>query len=131
MLKHKKQSRTSTRILADTASASMEVIASRLLALSDPNAFGSQAQMRELSGMVSEKLQAGAQGWAGAALQLAMLPYRMAWTFASPSTLTASGAAQAWAEAESLWLGVGNAALAPVRRKVVANRAKLRRRAHS
>ena len=106
----------------------MEVIASRLLALSDPRAFGSQTQMRELSGMVSEKVQAGAQGWAGAALELGMLPYRMAWTFVSPSMLTASGAAKAWTEAGSLWLGVGNAAMAPARSKVMANRSKLRKR---
>jgi hypothetical protein len=106
----------------------MEVMSARLLAMSDPREFGSQEQIREVSGMVSEKLQAGAQGWAGAALELGMLPYRMAWTFASPSMLTASGAARAWAEAGSLWLGVGNAAMAPARSKVMANRSKLRKR---
>lgn len=105
----------------------MEVISSRLLAMSDPREFGSQKQMRELSGMVSEKMQAGAQGWAGAALELGMLPYRMAWTFANPSTLTASGAAKAWTEVGSLWLGIGNAAMAPARSKVMANRSKLRK----
>ena len=128
MPRHTKQSRVATRILTDTASASMEVISSRLLALSDPLEFGSQKQMRELTGMVSEKMQAGAQGWAGAALELGMLPYRMAWAFANPSTLTASGAAKAWTEAGSLWLGVGNAAMAPARSKVMANRSKLRKR---
>ena len=128
MPKHTKQSRVATRILTDTASASMEVISSRLLALSDPLEFGSQKQMRDLTGMVSEKMQAGAQGWAGAALKLGMLPYRMAWTFANPSMLTASGAAKAWTEVGSLWLGVGNAAMAPARSKVMANRSKLRKR---
>jgi hypothetical protein len=132
MPKHTKQSNVATRIMADTATASMEVIASRLLALSDPREFGSPRQMRELSGMVSEKMQAGAQGWVGAALEFGMLPYRLAWTFASPSALTASGAAKAWADAGSLWLGVGNAAMSPIRRKVMANRSTLRkRRVHS
>jgi len=128
MRKQTVQTRSAARLVQETASASMEVIASRMLALADPREFGSRKQVRDLSGMVSEKIEAGAQGWLGAAVALGMLPYRLAPSFASPSALTASGAAKAWAEAGSLWLGVGVAAASPARRTVVANRSKLRKR---
>ena len=128
MRKHTLQTKSVARLVQETASASMEVIASRMLTLADPREFGSRKQMRDLSGMVSEKIEAGAQGWMAAAMELGMMPYRLASSFASPSSLTASGVAKALADAGSLWLGVGVAAASPARSKVVANRSKLRKR---
>lgn len=117
---------STAKLVTDIASASSEVIASRVVALSDPRAFMSPGQWRDVSGMVSEKLQAGMQGWIAGSLALWMLPARMTMTMMSAATPGKS--AKAADQAGALWLGVANAALSPTRSKVVANRAKLRKR---
>ena len=113
---------STTKLVADIASASSEVIASRVMALADPRAFLSPAQLSDVSGMVSEKVQAGMQGWIAGSMALWLLPARM--TMAMMSAAPGKAADHAGA----LLLGVANAALSPTRSKVVANRAKLRKR---
>lgn len=120
-------SSSTAKLVTDIASASSEVIASRVVALSDPRAFMSPGQWRDVSGMVSEKLQAGMQGWIAGSLALWMLPARMTMTMMSAAT-TPGKSAKAADQASALWLGVANATLSPTRSKVVANRAKLRKR---
>lgn len=123
----RKQSTIARGYLTDTASASIEVIASRMQDLADPREFMSSKQMRDVSGMVSEKVLAGAQGWLAASTQLWLMPGRMAMAMMAPGSFTLAGPTQAIAEAGSLWIGVATAALAPARAKVVANRAKARK----
>lgn len=113
---------STAKLVTDIASASSEVIACRVMALSDPRAFMSPAQLRDVSGMVSEKVQAGMQGWIAGSMALWLLPARM--TMAVMSATPGKAADQAGA----LLLDVANAALSPTRSKVVANRAKLRKR---
>ena len=119
---------TSTaRLVADIAAASPEVMTHRMIGLSDPRAFMSPVQLRDLSGMASEKFQAGMHGWFAGSLALWMLPARLAMTMLS-ATVAPTGSTKAIDQAGQLWLGVANATLAPVRAKVVANRASLRKR---
>ncbi len=121
----KRQSRRSTRLVAETGAASAAVIAMRLAAMADPTRASSPRQQAELRRMVREKQVAGQQGAWDAATQLALLPTRAMAAFATPAALTPSGYLDACGKLAALWLGVGNAALAPARRKAVGNRKRL------
>ncbi len=117
----------SARLVAETASASAEVITARMLGLGDPREFLSARQQREVGAMVSEKALAGMQGWMGAMAEAWMLPARALATLGGPAAFTPQGAARAAAEIGALWLGVGDAALRPAKRKVSSNRTRLRK----
>jgi hypothetical protein len=120
-----KQAHVAAKLLAQTSSASLSVVSSRLLALANPRDFLSRRQQRETRLMVSEKLTAAFDGCMSASAELAALPYRMLLATAKPSTLTPSGCMEAWMAWGGLWIGVGNAALKPAHSTVVGNRARL------
>jgi hypothetical protein len=121
------QAHAAANLLAETSSASLSVVSSRLLALANPLDFLSRRQQRETSRMVSEKLAASFDGCMFASAELAALPYRMLLATAKPSTLTPAVCMEAWMAWGGLWIGVGNAALKPAHKTVVGNRARLRR----
>lgn len=127
MSKQSKRIGKSAQLLTDTASASAEVISARMVRLSDPREFLSARQQREVGEMVSEKMYAGAQGWAGAVAEAWLLPFRAASAFGKPSAFTPIGAMRAASEIGALWLGVGDAALRPAKTKASSNRTKLRK----
>jgi len=122
-------SRRQTRIAAETfhaaGSAAASVIAARMLAFSDPLASSSAWHQAEARRMVEEKLGAAGEGAVSAGMELALMPWRMLQLSMRPSAWTPAGTAQAWMDAGSLWLGVGNAALRPARRAAVRNRTRL------
>lgn len=124
---HNKQARTAARLMADTGSASASVVSARLLALSNPLDFMSRQQQSEVSKMVSEKMKAGFDGWMAASAEMAALPLRLLQATTRPSAFTPAAAMETWMVLGGLWIGVGNAALQPARRTVMANRARLRR----
>ena len=114
--------------MVDTGQASASVVSARLIALSNPFDFMSRQQQREVSRMVAEKLQAGIEGWLAASAALAVLPLRVLQSTAPrPAAFTPAVAMETWMALAGLWIGVGNAALEPARRAVVANRARLHR----
>jgi hypothetical protein len=121
-----KHARTAARLLVDTGSASASVVSARLLAFSNPLDFMSRQQQRELSKMVSEKVQAGYDGWMAASAELAAMPFRLLQGTARPPAFTPAVAMETWMALAGWWIGVGNAALQPARRTVMANHARLR-----
>ena len=121
-----KHARTAARLLADTSSASASVVSARVLAFSNPFDFMSRHQQREMSRMVSEKVKAGYEGWMAASAELAAMPFRLLQATARPSAFTPAVAMETWMALGGLWIGVGNAALQPARKTVMANRARLR-----
>ncbi len=121
----KRQSRRASSLVSDTGSASAAVIVMRLAAMSVPGALGSARQEGEMRRMVSDKVEAGYQGGWAAAMQMAFLPARAMAAFATPAALTPAGYVKACGKVGALWLGVGNAALAPSRHKAVGNRKRL------
>lgn len=121
------QNRTAAKLLADTGSASMAVMGSRMLSLANPVNFMSARQHREVSTMVSEKVQAGVAGWWSAAAEASMIPYRLFWSSPRADLFTPSGYARMFTDSAALWMGVGNAALTPARNTVVRNRSRLAR----
>ncbi len=122
-----RQARIAAKMMSDTSAASLSVATSRLMALSNPSDFLSHAQQREVTRMVSEKMSAGLNGWLSASAELAALPYRLMNATARPTAFTPAGCMEAWMALGGLWIGVGNAALRPARKTVVANQARLRR----
>ncbi len=120
-----KQARIAAKLAADTGAASLSVMSSRLLALSDPREFGSARQQREVKRMVNEKMAAGVGGWMAAATEMSLMPYRLMQTGGKTGAL--GGGLDSWMTLGNLWLGVGNAALRPARKTVVANRSRLRK----
>lgn len=114
--------------LGDAGLASAEVIAARLQDLADPAALGSARQQREVARMVSEKVSAAAEGTWAAAGAMAVLPMRWMQLIARANALTPEGWMRLCAEAAEMWVGVGDAAMAPARAAVFDNRSRLRRR---
>ncbi len=120
-----KQARIAAKLAADTGAASLSVMSSRLFALSDPREFGSARQQREVKRMVDEKMAAGVGGWMAAATEMSLMPYRLMQSGSKSGTF--GGGLESWMTLGNLWLGVGNAALRPARKAVVANRSRLSR----
>jgi len=60
-----------------------------------------------------------------AGAEMAKLPGRMLQLAARPSAWTPSGWMNAWMDGAGLWIGIGNAALAPAKSTVVRNRRRL------
>jgi hypothetical protein len=118
--------RTAARLLADTGSASASVVSARLLAFANPFDFMSRQQQREMSKMVNEKVKAGYDGWLAASAELAAMPFRLLQATSRPSAFTPAVAMETWMGLAGLWIGVGNAALQPARKTVMANHARLR-----
>lgn len=125
-MKPTRNSRTSTRLLGATALAASQVVSDRLLGLADPAAFGSRRQQREIQRMFDEKSSAAFAGWFAAASEMMLMPMRLA-AFAWRAPMSISPGAEPWTSIGNLWLGVGNAAMRPVHRAVVANRKRLSR----
>ncbi len=71
--------------------------------------------------MTSEKLAAGSEGLLAAGAEMAKLPGRMLQLAARPSAWTPSGLMDAWMHGTGLWIGIGNAALAPAKSAAVRN----------
>ncbi len=123
MARRRNQARITGKLISDSGAASLDVISSRLRALSDPQDFLSPRQQREVNRMVSEKLAAGMDGWMAAGIEMSLMPYRMLQAMSKPPASATDGM-MAWM---NLWLGVGHAALRPARKTVVANRKRLGR----
>lgn len=119
------QARTAASLLNATGHASGQVIAARMLAFSNPAALLSPWHQAEAQRMTSEKLDAGRDGLFSAWAELTLLPQRMLQLAARPSAWTPSGAMNAWTEMAGLWIGVGNAALRPVKSTAVHNSRRL------
>lgn len=125
----KRQASAAAKLLAAIGAASTSVIAARMLAFSNPATVMSPWHQAEAHRMTSEKLRAGHDGMLAAGNELAMLPGRMLQLASRPSSWTPTGWMHAWAEGAGLWLGVGNAALAPSKSTVTRNRTRLAKRA--
>ena len=123
-----KHARTAAKLMVDIGSASASVVSARLLAFSNPFDVMSRQQQRELSKMASEKVEAGYDGWMAASAELAAMPLRLLQATARPFVFTPAVAMETWMALAGLWIGVGNAALQPARRTVMANHARLRHR---
>lgn len=123
-----RQARTAAKLLHDTGSASASVITARMLAFANPATALSSWHQAEAKRMTSEKVAAGSAGLLAASMEMAMLPARMLQLAARPSSWTPHGWMQAWMDGASLWVGVGNAALAPAKTTVMRNRARLQHR---
>lgn len=121
----RRQTRTATALLNATGKASANVIATRMLAFSNPAKLLSPWHQSEARRMSEEKLHAASDGLLAASAELGMLPLRMMQLSMKPTTWSANGWANAWQEAAELWVGVGNAALQPARNTVVRNQARL------
>lgn len=119
--------RAAAALLGSTGAASASVIAARLQAFSAPSGAWSAWHQSELQRMVTEKFDAAGEGARAAGMELAMLPYRMLQLGAGPAPWTPAGWMDAWMRLAGLWIGVGNAALRPVRTKAARNRARLGR----
>lgn len=122
------QTRTATSLLKATGAASANVIATRVLAFSNPATMFSPWHQSEAKRMTSEKIEAASEGMLAANAALAMLPMQMLQVGMRPSSWSASGWMGAWQEAGELWVGVGNAALRPAKQAVVRNQARLEKR---
>jgi hypothetical protein len=120
--------RTAAKLMVDIGSASASVVSARLLAFSNPFDVMSRQQQRELSKMASEKVEAGYDGWMAASAELAAMPLRLLQATPRPFAFTPAVAMETWMALAGLWIGVGNAALQPARRTVMANHARLRHR---
>lgn len=123
-----RHARNAATLLTVTGSASASVIAARMLAFSNPATAMSPWHLAEAQRMSSEKLDAGKAGLLAASAELAMLPGRMLQLAARPSAWTPNGLMNAWMEGAGLWLGVGNAALAPAKSTAVRNQVRLAKR---
>ncbi|MEO5962757.1 MAG: hypothetical protein ABIO75_05885 [Thermomonas sp.] len=124
----RRQTRTATVLLNATGKASANVIATRMLAFSNPATLLSPWHQSEARRMSEEKLEAASDGLLAAGAELAKLPSRMLMIGARPSVWTPAGWISAWQEAAGLWVGVGNAALRPAKNTVVRNEARLARK---
>ena len=121
------QTRTATALLNATGTASANVIATRMLAFSNPATMLSPWHQSEAKRMTSEKINAASEGMLAANTALVMLPYQMLKLGMRPSAWTPTGWMGAWQDAAELWVGVGNAALRPAKNTVVRNQARLER----
>ena len=119
------QTRTATALLNATGTASANVIATRMLAFSNPATMLSPWHQSEAKRMTSEKLNAASEGIQAANAAIAMLPYQMLKIGMRPSAWSPTGWMAAWQESAELWVGVGNAALRPAKNTVVRNQARL------
>ena len=119
------QTRTATALLNATGAASADVIATRMLAFSNPATMLSPWHQSEAKRMTSEKLNAASEGLQAANAAMAMLPYQMLKISMRPSAWSPTGWMAAWQESAELWVGVGNAALRPAKNTVVRNQARL------
>ena len=120
-----RQTRTAAALLNATGAASANVIATRILAFSNPATVLSPWHQSEARRMGEEKLNAASDGLIAASAELGMLPMRMMQLGLKPSTWSPSGWMNAMQEAAGLWVGVGNAALRPAKQTVVRNQARL------
>lgn len=120
--------RTATALLNATGAASANVIASRMLAFSNPLTVLSPWHQAEAKRMTSEKLGAASDGMIAASAEAALLPYKLLQIGARPSSWSTAGWMTAWQDAAELWVGVGNAALRPAKKTVVSNDVRLARR---
>ncbi|MGV8943397.1 hypothetical protein [Thermomonas sp.] len=120
-----RQTRTATDLLTATGAASANVIATRMLAFSNPATVLSPWHQSEARRMGEEKLNAAAAGLLAASAELGMLPMRMMQLGMQPHSWSPAGWMNAWQEAAGLWVGVGNAALRPAKKTVVRNQARL------
>lgn len=123
----RRSARTAAALLNTTGSASASVVAARMRAFANPATALSPWHQAEAQRMGSEKLEAAGAGLLAAASELALLPVRLLQLGARPSTWTPAGWMHAWMEGAGLWIGVGNAALRPVRVAAVRNRDRLAR----
>lgn len=123
-----RQTRTATALLSATGAASVNVIAARVLAFSNPATVLSPWHQSEAKRMTAEKITAASDGLLAASAELAMLPSRMLMISARPATWTPAGLINAWQQAAGLWVGVGNAALRPAKKTVVKNQSRLGRK---
>ena len=121
------QVRTAAALLNATGSASASVIASRMLAFSNPATMLSPWHQSEAKRMSSEKVDAMHAGMRAASMELALLPSRMLMIGARPSSWTPNGSMTACMDTAGLWIGVGNAALRPAKSTAVRNRSRLAR----
>ncbi len=121
------QIRTATALLNATGAASANVIATRMLAFSNPVTLLSPWHQSEAKRMSSEKIEAASDGMIAASAALGLLPYKMLQVGMRPSSWSASGWMNACQEVSELWVGVGNAALRPAKQTVVRNQARLGR----
>ena len=128
MSSRNRQARTAAKLLNATGSASASVIAARMLAFSNPAMAMSPWHQAEAHRMTSEKLAAGSDGLLAAGAEMAKLPGRMLQLAARPSAWTPGGWMNAWLDGAGLWIGIGNAMLAPANSTVVRNRARLGKR---
>ena len=116
-------------LLLATGNASTSVVAARMSAFSEPATMLSPWHRTELMRMGFEKIGAIGAGVQAASTELASLPFRLWAIGARPSSWTATGSLDAWAESAGLWIGVGNAALRPAMTAAMRNRSRLARRA--
>ena len=121
------QARTAAALLNATGNASASVIASRMLAFSNPATMFSPWHQSEAKRMSAEKVDAMQDGMRAASMELALLPSRMLMIGARPASWTPNGWMNACVDAAGLWIGVGNAALRPAKSTVVRNRSRLAR----
>ncbi len=121
----RRQTRTAAALLNATGAASANVIATRMLAFSNPATMLSPWHQSEAKRMTSEKINAASEGMLAANAALAMLPYQMLKLGMRPSSWSPSGWMTAWQDAGELLVGVGNAALRPAKKTVVRNQARL------
>lgn len=122
-----RQTRSATALLTATGAASANVIASRVLAFSNPATVLSPWHQSEAKRMTSEKVNAASEGMLAANAAMAQLPYRMLQIGMRPSSWSPTGWMGACQAACELWVGIGNAALQPARKTVVRNQARLGR----
>ena len=123
-----RQARTALALLNTTGAASASVIATRMLAFSDPTTVLSPWHQSEARRMTLEKIGAAGEGMLSAGAELSMMPMRMLQLSARPSAWTPAGCMDAWMEGAGLWIGVGNAALRPAKTAAVRNRSRLARK---
>ncbi|MDQ3038430.1 MAG: hypothetical protein M3R16_01300 [Pseudomonadota bacterium] len=123
----RRQSRTATALLTAAGTASANVIASRMLAFSNPVTMLSPWHQSEAKRMTSEKVNAASEGMLAAHTAITMLPFQMLQLGMRPSSWSPTGWMGAWQDAGALLVGVGNAALQPAKTTVVRNQARLGR----
>ena len=124
----RRETRAATALLHATGAAAASVIAARVQAFSDPATLLSPWHQSEARRMTAEKADAASDGMQAAGMELAMLPARMLMIGAQPSSWTPTGCMGACHRMAELWIGVGNAALRPVRNTAVRNQRRLARR---
>lgn len=124
----RRPSRATLPLLHDTASASSEVVALRMLDFADPAAWTSTRNQREATRMLQEKWQAGGEGAAAAWMAMARMPLIGAQSGVWFAPWQPQAWWRLWGSMAEAWMGLGNAALRPATRKAVANRRRLRAR---